>query len=455
MYPRRFESRKTGKAGYAPACANEWVRGVCEKPRIKCAECPNRRFLPVTDDVIRWHLSGHDAEGQPFVAGVYPLLQDETCFFLAVDFDKAGWREDAATFREACRHLNLPVAVERSRSGRGAHVWFFFEEAIPATLARRLGSHVLTETMEGRPDIGLDSYDRLFPNQDTMPQGGFGNLIALPLQRASRKQDNTVFLDDGFVPWPDQWAFLATVRKIGRPRIEQIVEDAERRGRILGVRLPPQDDEDTEPWMAPPSGHRSESPIIGELPSTLELVLGNQIYIAKEGLHPGLRNRLLRLAAFQNPEFYKAQAMRLSTYNKPRVVACAEDLPHHIGLPRGCLDDIRKALSDVAVHVAIRDERHDGNRFGGEVPRRAPARAEGRSGRYAAPRDRCPGGYYCVWEDRRRRVAHRSTRGAHSRARSSAPAARSVGRAAIDVPRYTCQIDRSNRRGPKSTDWKD
>jgi hypothetical protein len=262
VYPRRFESRKTGRAGYAPACANEWVRGVCEKPRIKCAECPNRRFLPVTDDVIRWHLSGCDAEGQPFVAGVFPLLQDETCFFLAVDFDKAGWRDDAAAFRETCCDLNLPVALERSRSGRGAHVWLFFDEAIPAALARRLGSHVLTETMERRPEIGLDSYDRLFPNQDTMPQGAFGNLIALPLQRAPRKQDNTVFLDSAFVPWPDQWAFLASVRKIGRPLVEAIAEDAERRGRILGVRLPPQDDGDTEPWTAPPS-RRREAPIVG------------------------------------------------------------------------------------------------------------------------------------------------------------------------------------------------
>jgi hypothetical protein len=252
-------------------------------------------------------------------------------------------------------------------------VWFFFEEAIPATLARRLGSHVLTETMEARPDIGLDSYDRLFPNQDTMPQGGFGNLIALPLQRAARKQNNTVFLDGGFVPWPDQWAFLASVRKIGKSQVEQIVEDAERQGRILGVRLPPQDDGDTEPWTAPPSRHRRESPIVGELPSTLELVLGNQIYIAKEGLHPGLRNRLLRLAAFQNPEFYKAQAMRLSTYNKPRVIACAEDLPHHIGLPRGCLDDVRKTLTDLGIRVATRDERYDGRRlevsFQGELRR--------------------------------------------------------------------------------------
>jgi superfamily II DNA or RNA helicase/very-short-patch-repair endonuclease len=379
VYPRQFENRKTGKSGYAPACGNEWVRGVCEKPRIKCAECPNRRFLPVTDDVIRWHLSGSDAEGQPFVAGVYPLLRDETCFFLAVDFDKAGWCEDAAAFLETSHHLNLPAALERSRSGRGAHVWFFFEEAIPAALARRLGSHVLTETMEGRPDIGLDSYDRLFPNQDTIPHGGFGNLIALPLQRAARKQDNTVFLDSAFVPWVDQWAFLASVRKIARSQVEQIVEDAERRGRILGVRLPPPDDEEAEPWTVSPSRKRS-APIVGDLPASLELVLGNQIYIPKQELHPGLRNRLLRLAAFQNPEFYKAQAMRLSTYNKPRVVACAEDLPHHIGLPRGCLDDVRKTLTDLGVRMAIRDERRDGSRvevkFQGELRREQKAAAD-------------------------------------------------------------------------------
>jgi len=303
VYPRRFESRKTGRSGYAPACANEWVRGICEKPRIKCADCPNRRFLPVTDDVIRCHLSGCDADGRPFIAGVYPLLQDETCFFLAVDFDKSSWRDDASAFLEACRRLSVPAALERSRSGRGAHVWFFFETAFPAVLARKLGSHVLTETMEGRPDVGLDSYDRLFPNQDTMPRGGFGNLIALPLQKGARGQDNSVFVDEHFDPWPDQWAFLASVHKIGRMQIEGIVHEAERRGRILGVRLPPQEDNADEPWRTPPSRRWKEAAIAGDLPSTLDLVLGNQIYIAKEGLNPGLRNRLLRLAAFQNPEF--------------------------------------------------------------------------------------------------------------------------------------------------------
>ncbi|HLG59562.1 MAG TPA: DEAD/DEAH box helicase family protein [Vicinamibacterales bacterium] len=334
----------------------------------------------MTDEVIRWHLSGYHSDGQPFVAGIYPLLQDETCFFLAVDFDKAGWREDAAVFLETCRRMNLPSAIERSRSGRGAHVWFFFEEAIPAALARRLGSHIITETMEARPDIGLDSYDRLFPNQDTMPQGGFGNLIALPLQKGPRKQDNSVFLNHEFVPWTDQWAFLATMRKLGRAQVERIVEEAERRGRILGVRLPPQDDGEDEPWTAPPSRHRKEAPIVGELLPALELVLGNQIYIPKQGLHPGLRNRLLRLAAFQNPEFYKAQAMRLSIFDTPRVVACAEDHPHYIGLPRGCLDDVRQMLTDLGVRTAVRDERHNGTgldvRFHGELRQEQKAAAD-------------------------------------------------------------------------------
>ena len=356
VYPRRFERRTTGRSGYAPACANEWVRGVCEKPRIKCADCPCRQFRPVTDTVIRWHLSGVDDNGDPFVAGVYPLLLDETCTFVAADFDKDGWEHDALAFVHACSGLNLPAALERSRSGRGAHVWLFFDDAIPAAVARRLASHLLTVAMENHPDIGLDSYDRLFPNQDTLPHGGFGNLIALPLQKRARELGNSVFLDDALKPWPDQWAFLSGIRRLPRGQVEAVVHDAERRGGILGVRLPP-DDEDDEPWMAAPSRGRYAPPLDGEIPTNLDLVLGNQIYISKDGLHPGLRNRLLRVAAFQNPEFYRAQAMRLSTYLKPRVIACAEDHAHHIGLPRGCLDDVLDMLSEVNIRATVRDER--------------------------------------------------------------------------------------------------
>jgi len=380
IYPRRFESRKTGKSGYAPACANEWARDLCDKRSVKCAECPNRRFLPVTDDVIRWHLSGRDDSGRDFVMGVYPMLQDETCFFLAADFDKESWQEDVSAFVETCRRMGLPVALERSRSGNGGHVWMFFAQAIPAALGRKLGAHILTETMERRPDIGLDSYDRFFPNQDTLPKGGFGNLIALPLQKGPREQGNTELLGEGLHPYEDQWAFLASIGKVTRAQAEEIVRDAEGKGRIVGVRLAlPENDEDA-PWIMPPSRRRKEPPIAEPLPKSMELVLGDQIYVAREDLSPGLRNRLLRLAAFQNPEFYKAQAMRLPTYDKPRIIACAEDLPKHIGLPRGCLDDLYELLSDLKIKPVMRDERCEGQpldvTFRGELRPEQVAAAE-------------------------------------------------------------------------------
>ncbi len=356
VYPRRFESRRSGKSGYTPACANEWTRGVCEKPKVKCAECPHRRFLPVTDEAIRWHLSGHDSEGRDFVMGVYPMFQDETCFFLASDFDNAHWQEDVDAVLQTCRRMNLPAILERSRSGNGGHIWLFFTEAIPAAMARRLGSHLLTETMERRPDIGLNSYDRFFPNQDTLPQGGFGNLIALPMQKRPRELGNSVFLNEQYVPYPDQWAFLSAVRKLGLADVEEIVRDAERRGRIVGVRLPLAEEEDAAPWAMPPSRRRAEMPVTGPLPKSIELTLGDQVYLAKDQLSPSLRNRLLRLAAFQNPEFYKAQAMRLPTHGKPRIIGCAEDHAHHIGIPRGCLEDVLGLFSGLGIDVTFRDE---------------------------------------------------------------------------------------------------
>jgi superfamily II DNA or RNA helicase/very-short-patch-repair endonuclease len=360
VYPRRFESRKTGKTGYQPVCANEWAQGICEKPRIRCGDCPHQRFLPVADQTIRWHLSGRDDAGKDFVMGIYPMLEDETCFFLAVDFDGEGWRDDAKAFHETCRHLNVPAALERSRSGNGAHIWIFFDQAIPAVLARKLGSHILTETMERRPDIGLRSYDRFFPNRDTLPRGGFGNLIALPLQKRPRQAGNSIFLDEGGVPYADQWAFLSTIRRIGRATVENIVSTAEAADRVVGVRIPPMDDDEPAPWTLPPSRRRKEPPISGPLPENLELVLGDEIYIAKDALSPALRNRLLRLAAFQNPEFYKAQAMRLPTYDKPRIIVGAGDHPCHISLPRGCLDDVQELLSALKVAHFVRDERLSG-----------------------------------------------------------------------------------------------
>lgn len=360
VFPRRFESRTSGKSGYSPVCANEWVRGICEKPRVKCGNCQQQRFVPVTDDAIRWHLSGRDFRGADFVAGVYPMLLDETCFLLAIDFDKTGWQEDILAVLEACGRINLPVGLERSRSGNGGHVWMFFEDPIPAGQARKLGSHLLTETMEHRPEIGLDSYDRFFPNQDTLPRGGFGNLIALPLQKESRKAGNSVFVDAQFAPHADQWAFLSSVKRIARTTVEAIVHDAGRRGRIVGVAMAITEEDDAEPWSAPPSRRPAERAIASPLPKRLDLTLGDQIYIEKDRLPPELRNRLLRIAAFQNPEFYKAQAMRIGTYGKPRIIACAEDHARHFALPRGCLDGVQALLSDLRIEVEIRDERFTG-----------------------------------------------------------------------------------------------
>ena len=360
VYPQRFESRKTGRAGYSPACGNEWVRGICEKPRIKCSECPHQHFLPVTDDVIRWHLCGQDDKGREFVMGVYPMLRDETCFFLAADFDKATWQQDAGAFLETCRQMSVPAALERSRSGNGGHVWFFFNEAVPAALARKLGTHILTKTMECRPEVGLDSYDRLFPSQDTLPVGGFGNLIALPLQKRFRELGNSVFLDERFVPHSDQWKFLSLIRRIRRQEVEEIVHRADIKGQIIGVRLAPESEEDEDtPWKKP-SRSRTKVSIIGPLPESLELILGNQIYVPKDVLPPALRNRLIRLAAFQNPEFYRLQGLRLPTYDRPRIIACAEHHAKHIGLPRGCLDEVRQTLSDLNIKALVRDERNPG-----------------------------------------------------------------------------------------------
>lgn len=360
VYPRRFESRTTGKTGYAPACGNEWVRGICEKPRVKCATCQHRQFLPVTDDTIRWHLSGQDSGGTDFTAGVYPMLLDETCFLLAMDFDKTHWQQDTAAVLATCLRLSVPAALERSRSGNGGHVWIFFDEAIPVAIARRLGSYILTETMECRPDIGLDSYDRFFPNQDTLPRGGFGNLIALPLQKQPRALGNSEFLDEHGTPYPDQWKFLSSIRRMSRSAVQEIVQDAGRRGRIVNVRIAMPDDDAEEPWLAAPSRRSSEPAIKGTLPKSLTLTLADQIYVEKKSLPPELRNRLVRTAAFQNPEFYKAQSMRLPTYDKPRIIACAEEHSQHIALPRGCFEDIQTLLSDLKIGIEIRDERVTG-----------------------------------------------------------------------------------------------
>jgi len=226
-----------------------------------------------------------------------------------------------------------------------------------------MGAFILSQTMERRPEIGLDSYDRFFPSQDTLPRGGFGNLIALPLQKKPRENGNSVFVNEQFNPYPDQWAFFASLHRMSRSEVEVIVRRAEKQDELLGIRLPVTDEDDDHPWAAPPSRKRVEQPVVGPLPEQLELVLGNQIYIPKADLTPSLRNRLIRLAAFQNPEFYQAQGMRLSTFGKPRIISCCEDFPKFLGLPRGCQDELLALLASLNIKINLTDERCFGSRL--------------------------------------------------------------------------------------------
>lgn len=367
VFPVRWENAEAGRAGYAPACASEWVTGVCGKPRVKCGACPNQAFIPVSDGVVEGHLRGEDRArprgGRPrdFVAGVYPLLPDETCGFLAADFDGEDWARDALAYLETCRLRDVPAALERSRSGEGGHAWVFFEGPVPAREARQLGAMLLTATMERRPEIGFASYDRLFPSQDTMPAGGFGNLIALPLQRRARERGDSLFVDDDLRPFDDQWAFLSSIARLDRATVTGLVAEAETRGPgVLGVRMPVEDEDADEPWLLPPSRRRDPEPIVGPLPDRVEAVLADGIYLDRSGLPPPLVARLVRLAAFQNPEFHRAQAMRLSTFGKPRIISCAELHPRHIGLPRGCLDEALELLRSHGVTTDAVDRREAG-----------------------------------------------------------------------------------------------
>ena len=373
VFPKRWQNARTGKAGYAPACGNEWKSGICGKPKVKCGECPNQDFLGITDEVVNGHLRGRQT------IGVYPMLADGTCWFLAADFDKQTWQRDAEAFQTTCRTKQIPSALERSRSGNGGHVWIFFAEPVPVALARRLGAHLLTETMKRNPDIGFESYDRLFPSQDTMPIGGFGNLIALPLQHGPRQSGNSVFLDESFEPYRDQWAFLSALSRLSPAKAMSVVEAAERQDQVIDLRQP-LDEENEEPWGLPPSRLKLIPDITAPLPKSLEVVLGNQIYIPRAELPPGLINRLIRLAAFQNPAFYRAQAMRLSTFGIPRVIACAELLSHHVALPRGSRDEMENLFKDLGIRVRLRDKRYAGlgikTAFVGELTREQKAAAD-------------------------------------------------------------------------------
>ena len=347
VYAKRWENRKKDTSGYSPVCLNEWNVGVCVKPKSTCSRCANKSYAILDEAVIEHHLRGS------IVAGVYPLFPDETCCFLAIDFDEADWQKDINTLRRVCAEYAIPYAVERSRSGNGGHVWFFFENRILAALARKLGTALLTDSMNRRHEILFKSYDRLFPSQDTLPKGGLGNLIALPLQKAARENDNSEFVDENFHSYPDQWAYLSTVRKLSEESVEHLISRL-CHGHELGelkIDSDENDEETDKPWDV-----RRIKLSRKDFPDRIEIVRANMLFIPKVGISQRGLNRIKRLASFKNPMFFRHQAMRLPTFGHPRVISCADETEDYICLPRECGEDLSKELGEIGIHHQFTDK---------------------------------------------------------------------------------------------------
>lgn len=345
LYAKRWTSNKTGKSGYSPVCKNEFSTYKCDKPRVKCSECPYRELLPLTEDVVLKHLKGD------ITIGIYPLLPGDLCNFLAIDFDKKTYEKDVIAFWNTCDELGIPIYVEKSRSGNGAHVWIFFEESISARNARKMGNILLTKTME-KASLDLDSYDRLFPNQDTMPKGGFGNLIALPFQGESSKSGNTVFVDKYFEVQEKQLNILTNIKRMKSDEIYEFIdkykEDDYKEPEIEEI-----SDDDI------PKKDNIKDIIFS---NNVECIIENQIYIKKLKILPNEITYLKRLASFTNPKFYELQKLRMPIFYKttPRIISCFEEDDRFLILPRGCLEKIKEICEKSNVKLIIKDKREKG-----------------------------------------------------------------------------------------------
>jgi superfamily II DNA or RNA helicase len=361
VYPKYWHNGKTGKKGYSPVCENEWQRGVCEKPRVKCTECKHQRFLPLDVQAVEQHLRGEHT------IGVYALREDNGCIFLAADFDGAGWRADVTAYRDAARRCGTHAWVERSRSGNGAHAWIFFTEPVPAILARQLGSVLLALASSTHPTLGLGAYDRLFPNQDVLPDGGFGNLIALPLAREPRAKGNCVFLDEELEPEKDQWALLLRAKK-SRVTYEKLHE--------LLTSITPIN----VPAKAIPNATsaakdellvlKNEEAVLdisrpritpGMLSGIVTVRLDSCVHVPRP-LPPAVLAALRRLATFSNPVYHEKLRLRFSTHETPRFIFAGEWHAERLVLPRGTLDAVITILETAGADVVLQDARPEGTR---------------------------------------------------------------------------------------------
>lgn len=350
VYAKRWENKKKGTNGYSQCCLNEWKSELCRKPKVKCTACSNQAYARLDEKAIDDHLRGRGN----LVAGIYPLCLDDTCHFLAIDFDDGEWQKDISQLREVCSEFDFPIAIERSRSGNGAHAWIFFASPIAATLARKLGSALLTYAMNKRHEITFKSYDRFFPNQDTMPRGGFGNLIALPLQKVARSHNNSVFIDANFEPYKDQWEFMTTLRKLTEDDVESLISKL-CTGNELGILKKDDQEESQKPWET-----NTVKLLMTDFPQSIKIVKANMLFIPKAGISQRALNQLKRLAAFKNPEFYKAQAMRLPIFEIPRIVSCSDETEDYLCLPRGCEADLKTFFAELRIVPELINETNQG-----------------------------------------------------------------------------------------------
>ena len=366
VFARRWYSRTSEKSGYQPVCRNEWNRPLCDKKKYKCAECPNRLFKQLEYEDIYRHLEGKSTDGQD-VIGVYAILANNTCNFLCADFDdkscEHGYKEDVLAYVGVCKDWDIPCAIERSRSGNGAHVWIFFEQPLPASKARRLGNTILTEAMERYGRMTFRSYDRFFPNQDRLPDGGFGNLMALPLQGKARKEGNSVFVNENFIAYEDQWNYLLQIKRISETTIDAILAKHGTDSELGELSTT----SESKPWETPVPQQITHH----DFPAPSVLIRSNMLYIPLSGFSARAVNHLKRIASFKNPEFYARQGMRLSTYNIPRIISCANMKEEYIALPRGCEDAVVALLKDNQAAYRIEDKTNHGEnitvKFKGEL----------------------------------------------------------------------------------------
>ena len=357
VFAKRWYSPSSQKAGYQPVCEREWNRDYCDKRKYKCADCPNRQFAHLSYNDFFNHLAGKDQFGRD-VIGLYPICQDNTCYFLCTDFDdkncEHGYKNDVLAFVNVCNSWNVPCYIERSRSGNGAHVWIFFDKPITALKARKLGNAILTEAMDRDARLSFKSYDRFFPNQDSLPEGGLGNLVALPLQGMARRKGNSVFVDNKFNAYEDQWTFLSQIHKFSEAELDLLL-----RQHTVPTLGELSKSSETKPWETTQIG----TSLADCYPKQIVLIRANMLYIPLANLSAKCVNAFKRIAAFRNPEFYEKQGMRLSTYNIPRIISCSEMTDDYLALPRGCEDAVYDVLSQHNVNVTISDKTNPGRRI--------------------------------------------------------------------------------------------